>query len=84
MICDDDDAGEIDFSKWRKLNSRDCGIRSSMISASASVVLKVLQSGGFEAYLVGGCVRDLILNRIPKDFDVITTARLLQVQDTFK
>lgn len=34
---------------------------------------------GFEAYLVGGCVRDLILKRIPKDFDVITTANLKQV-----
>ncbi|KAL4577764.1 hypothetical protein LXL04_013877 [Taraxacum kok-saghyz] len=34
---------------------------------------------GFEAYLVGGCVRDLLLKRTPKDFDVITTAHLDQV-----
>lgn len=34
---------------------------------------------GFDAYLVGGCVRDLILNRVPKDYDVITTADLKQV-----
>ena len=34
---------------------------------------------GFEAYLVGGCVRDLLLKRAPKDFDVITTASLKQV-----
>jgi tRNA nucleotidyltransferase/poly(A) polymerase len=34
---------------------------------------------GFEAYLVGGCVRDLLLKRAPKDFDVITTASLQQV-----
>lgn len=34
---------------------------------------------GFQAYLVGGCVRDLILNKVPKDFDVITTAGLKQV-----
>lgn len=34
---------------------------------------------GFEAYLVGGCVRDLLLNKIPKDFDVITTAKLKEV-----
>ncbi|XP_060194745.1 uncharacterized protein LOC132623946 [Lycium barbarum] len=77
------ETGEIDFSKWRKLNSRDFGITNSMIPASASIVLKVLQSGGFEAYLVGGCVRDLILNRIPKDFDVITTARLPQIKRHF-
>lgn len=39
----------------------------------------VLHISGFEAYLVGGCVRDLVLKRIPKDFDVITTANLKQV-----
>ncbi|KAH0701193.1 hypothetical protein KY284_015408 [Solanum tuberosum] len=77
------DAGEIDFSKWRKLNSRDFGISNSMIPAYARTVLKDLQSGGFEAYLVGGCVRDLILNKIPKDFDVITTARLPQIKRRF-
>lgn len=34
---------------------------------------------GFEVYLVGGCVRDLILKRTPKDFDIITTAELKEV-----
>lgn len=34
---------------------------------------------GFEVYLVGGCVRDLILNRIPKDFDILTSAELKEV-----
>lgn len=34
---------------------------------------------GFKAYLVGGCVRDLLLNRKPKDYDIITTAKLKQV-----
>lgn len=46
MICDDDDAGGIDFSKWRKIYSRDVGISNSMIPASVWTVLKVLQSGG--------------------------------------
>ncbi|PHT56383.1 hypothetical protein CQW23_04869 [Capsicum baccatum] len=77
------ETGEIDFSKWRKLYSGEFGIRSSMIPKSASIVLKVLQSGGFDAYLVGGCVRDLILSRIPKDFDVITTATLPQIKRHF-
>lgn len=39
---------------------------------------------GFQAYLVGGCVRDLLLKRVPKDFDVITTASLEQVFGPFK
>lgn len=34
---------------------------------------------GFDAYLVGGCVRDLILKRTPKDFDIITSAELKEV-----
>lgn len=34
---------------------------------------------GYDVYLVGGCVRDLIMKKIPKDFDIITTADLRQV-----
>lgn len=34
---------------------------------------------GYEVYLVGGCVRDLILKRTPKDFDIITSAELKEV-----
>lgn len=54
-----------------------------MIPSSPWVVLKNLHNKGFEAYLVGGCVRDLILNRIPKDFDIITNARLKQIKKQF-
>ncbi|TMW91034.1 hypothetical protein EJD97_014883 [Solanum chilense] len=54
-----------------------------MIPPSPQVVLKILHGEGFEAYLVGGCVRDLILNRIPKDFDIITNARLRQIKKQF-
>lgn len=38
---------------------------------------------GYEVYLVGGCVRDLILKRTPKDFDIITTAELKEVNTNF-
>ncbi|MFK7740043.1 MAG: polynucleotide adenylyltransferase PcnB [Planctomycetota bacterium] len=38
---------------------------------------------GFEAYLVGGCVRDLLLQRTPKDYDIATAARPPQVKRTF-
>ncbi|KAL2522047.1 Polynucleotide adenylyltransferase family protein [Forsythia ovata] len=77
------DMGRDNFSKWRKLDSRSLGITKSMISLSSWVVLKILQSAGFEAYLVGGCVRDLLLNKVPKDFDVITTAGLKQIRKKF-
>ncbi|XP_057491907.1 uncharacterized protein LOC130777523 [Actinidia eriantha] len=75
--------GEIDTSKWRKLDSRSLGITRSMISLSSWTVLQVLRRAGFEAYLVGGCVRDLLLNKVPKDFDVITTAALEQIRKQF-
>ncbi len=38
-------------------------------------VTQTLKNGGFEAFLVGGCVRDLILNKEPKDWDVTTNAK---------
>lgn len=49
-------------------------------------VLKVsdtLEEAGFEAYLVGGCVRDLILGRVPKDWDITTNADPNQIQALF-
>jgi len=42
-----------------------------------------LEERGFEAYLVGGCVRDLLLSREPKDWDVATNALPEQVQEIF-
>src|ERR1041384_2064237 len=45
------------------------------IDADAAKVVRRLVRAGYEAYLVGGCVRDLLLGRRPKDFDVCTSAR---------
>ncbi|HEX9794097.1 MAG TPA: polynucleotide adenylyltransferase PcnB [Planctomycetota bacterium] len=47
-------------------------------------VVTRLQEAGFEAYMVGGCVRDLLLGRLPKDFDVATSARPTQVRRLFR
>ncbi|OXM88037.1 CCA tRNA nucleotidyltransferase [Paenibacillus rigui] len=46
-------------------------------------VLHALQQQGYEAYLVGGCVRDKMLQRPVKDYDIATSARPEQVQKTF-
>jgi len=51
---------------------------------AALTVIRKLQENGFEAYLVGGCVRDLVLSRDPKDFDVTTNALPQHVQAIFK
>ncbi|WP_274967928.1 polynucleotide adenylyltransferase PcnB [Succinimonas amylolytica] len=45
------------------------------ISPAALSVIRTLNSAGYEAYLVGGGVRDLLTDKIPKDFDVVTNAR---------
>jgi putative nucleotidyltransferase with HDIG domain len=47
----------------------------SKIHKNVSRVTSTLEDAGFEAYLVGGCVRDLLIGRVPKDWDVTTNAK---------
>lgn len=47
-------------------------------------VLTRLKERGFEAYLVGGCVRDMVRGKPPKDFDLATSARPEEVQASFR
>jgi poly(A) polymerase len=49
----------------------------------ATTIVQTLRQRGFQAYLVGGCVRDLLLGREPKDYDVATNATPAQVMDVF-
>lgn len=58
-------------------------ISRANISASALSVLYKLREAGFQSYLVGGGVRDLLLGREPKDFDVATDAHPEQIQALF-
>lgn len=50
---------------------------------TAIEVIKKLKSSGYEAYLVGGAVRDFLLGKDPKDFDVATSAEPVQVKEIF-
>ena len=59
-------------------------ISRAQISDNALKVLYRLQKEGFDAYLVGGCVRDLLLGREPKDFDVVTNADPEQIKKIFR
>jgi poly(A) polymerase len=54
------------------------------IDADAAKVVRRLERSGFQAYLVGGCVRDLLLGGKPKDFDVATDARPEDVRQIFR
>jgi poly(A) polymerase len=62
----------------------DHGISRKAISDNALKVLTHLHHSGFSAYLVGGGVRDLLLGREPKDFDVATDAKPEQVRKIFR
>ena len=46
-------------------------------------IIRKLEEHGFEAYAVGGCVRDMILGRTPQDWDITTSALPLQVKEIF-
>ncbi|HEX2549698.1 MAG TPA: polynucleotide adenylyltransferase PcnB [Gammaproteobacteria bacterium] len=59
-------------------------ISRSAINRNALKVLYRLHEAGFSAYLVGGCVRDLLLGVKPKDFDIATDARPEEVRKLFK
>jgi poly(A) polymerase len=54
-----------------------------MSKAFAISIIQTLRQHGFQAYLAGGCVRDLLLNREPADFDVATSATPGQVMEIF-
>ena len=51
---------------------------------NANRIIKRLQKEGYEAYIVGGCVRDAILNKEPDDWDITTSARPEQVKALFR
>src|SRR5262245_5569974 len=59
-------------------------ISPEQIDPDALKILQRLKRHGYEAYLVGGCVRDLLLGRRPKDFDIATAARPRQIKRLFR
>ena len=59
------------------------GIDPTLIDSDAVSVIERLVSRGYESYIVGGAVRDLLLGRVPKDFDVATAASPRVVHNMF-
>lgn len=66
------------------LNAHEHQLSTADFSRNSANVAVRLQHAGFEAYLVGGCVRDSLLGIIPKDFDVATSATPEQVRQEFR
>ncbi len=68
----------------RTYGGSELGIRREQISQAAVRTCEVLQRAGYQAYVVGGGVRDSLLGLTPKDFDVATDATPEQVQASFR
>lgn len=66
------------------LTSRQHSLHRDDLSRHAVSVVEKLQQAGYEAYVVGGCVRDLLLQLAPKDYDVATSATPEQVRAEFR
>lgn len=63
---------------------KELGLSPKHLDKHAVSITERLVSAGFQAYLVGGCVRDLLLGMRPKDFDVSTNAEPEEIQALFK
>jgi tRNA nucleotidyltransferase (CCA-adding enzyme) len=54
------------------------------IPEKVNCIIEELMKQGFEAYAVGGCVRDMILGRVPEDWDITTSATPQEVKRIFR
>ena len=54
------------------------------IPSDVKLIIDILHKNGFEAYAVGGCVRDTLLNRVPNDWDITTSALPTEVKALFR
>src|SRR5678815_526495 len=70
--------------KARIIPRAERSISRAAISPNALRVLYRLREAGYEAFLVGGCVRDLLIGITPKDFDIATSALPEEVKRTFR
>jgi poly(A) polymerase len=68
----------------KRLTAAQHGIDRELVARPAMRVCEALQQAGYEAYIVGGAVRDLLLGVRPKDFDVATNATPEQVKAQFR
>ncbi len=76
--------GKPDLGRRVEVSQAVHGIDSTLVDERALNVVSTLQQAGFEAYVVGGAVRDLLLGLRPKDFDVATNATPEQVKGLFR
>ncbi|NCU65044.1 polynucleotide adenylyltransferase PcnB [Acidovorax sp. 210-6] len=76
--------GKPHFGKRVEVPAAQHGIDPTLVDRRAVEVVHTLKQAGYEAYIVGGAVRDLLLGLRPKDFDVATNATPEQVKQLFR
>lgn len=57
---------------------------NKQIPKEAICIIDTIEKAGYEAYIVGGCVRDLLMGRTPHDWDITTSAKPEQVKEVFR
>ena len=72
------------FGERREVGPQDHAIDPKLVDDRAMDVVRTLKRAGYEAYIVGGAVRDLLVGLRPKDFDVATDATPEQVKSLFR
>ena len=72
------------FGKRQEVSATEHGIDPKLVDERAANVVHTLKHAGYEAYIVGGAVRDLLVGLRPKDFDVATNATPEQVKGLFR
>ncbi|MDB5883326.1 MAG: polynucleotide adenylyltransferase PcnB, partial [Ramlibacter sp.] len=77
-------SGRPSFGKRQEVGPQEHGIDPSLVDERALNVVHTLKEAGYEAYVVGGAVRDLLVGLRPKDFDVATSATPEQVKSLFR
>jgi poly(A) polymerase len=60
------------------------GIQNGMIDPEAIKIISHLRNYGYEAFLVGGAVRDMLIGKTPKDFDIVTNAEPAKIKRLFR
>ena len=59
-------------------------IKTKFIQPAAIKIIKTLKSAGYDAFIVGGAIRDILIDAHPKDFDIVTNANPEAIKKLFK
>ena len=70
--------------KLKEIGADEHGIAQSSIPPYVFEIVKTLNEAGYDAYIVGGAIRDLLIDREPKDFDITTNAEPKEIKQCFK